>query len=131
MGPIIVFSKPRFLPATPAGAAAGGAATGCGNAPEGAAGRAPGTGAVGACTPDIMMVPLNFAFCLGESSNEHETHFSAWSVLGVPQFGQNAIVAILEGGLASETQAATCDLEAEKLRARAHVGPEPLRRPVA
>ena len=33
--------------------------------------------AVGACTPDIMIVPLNLAFCLGASSNAQETHFSA------------------------------------------------------
>jgi hypothetical protein len=79
-----------------------------------------------------MMVPLNFAFCLGTSSNAHETHFSAWSVLGVPQFGQNAIVAILEGGASFQKRGDfTHDFGSEKLRARAHAGPVPPRRAVA
>jgi hypothetical protein len=52
--------------------------------------------------------------------------------LGVPQFGQNAIVAILEGGPSLQKRGhSTHVIESEKLRARAHAGPELPRRPVA
>lgn len=53
-------------------------------------GSAP-AGDFGTGMPVIIIVPLNFFGAAGfafSSSLPHEAHFSAWSVLGLPQLGQ-------------------------------------------
>jgi hypothetical protein len=65
-------------PGRGSGAGAAGFAAG-GSAGDGAAGAGGGSpAALGALMPDIMIVPLNFAFCFGTASSKPQaTHFSA------------------------------------------------------
>lgn len=80
-----------FCFASGGGAAWGGGAAGGGNPPPGPCG-------FGGCTPDIIIVPLNFeAATLGLaalSSVPHAAHADASSVFGFPQFGQKTVTGI-------------------------------------